>query len=128
MTLDGTKVLLVEDEGMIAMLLKSMLASIGCNVVGTAARVPDAINKVGTLSFDVALLDLNLAGTLSYPVADALRLRGMKFIFVTSYGRASLPPEMHDTPMLSKPFVVGQLEQALAALRDTPPSPSSPTP
>lgn len=116
MTLAGTKVFIVEDEGMIVMLLKGMLASIGCTVVGSAARVADALTKVGTLTFDVALLDVNLAGTLSYPVAEALRSRGTKFIFTTSYGRASLPPDMHDTPLLSKPFLLPQLESALAAL------------
>ncbi len=119
MTLDGLRILLVEDEGMIAMLVKSMLVSIGCNVVGVAGRVPDAIKKVGTLSFDVALLDINLAGTLSYPVADALRSRGMPFIFATSYGRGALPDEMYDAPMLSKPFAVNQLEAALNDVRDS---------
>jgi CheY-like chemotaxis protein len=116
MTLAGTRIFLVEDEGVIAMLMKSMLESIGCEVVGVAGRVPDALTKVGTLTFDVALLDINLAGTLSYPVADELLSRGMPFIFTSSYGKAALPSEMLDTPLLSKPFMTEQLEAALNRL------------
>jgi len=116
MICSGARVFLVEDEGMIAMLVKSMLASIGCIVVGVAGRLPDALNKVGALSFDVALLDINLAGKLSYPVADALRGRGIPFIFTSSYGKTALPVVMQDAPMLSKPFSGVQLETALLTL------------
>ncbi len=118
MMLNGTRIFLVEDEGMIAMLLKGMLESIGCEVVGVAARVPEALAKLLTLTFDVALLDINLAGTLSYPVADELRSRGRPFIFTSSYGKAALPSGMQDTPLLSKPFMTEQLEAALNDLRN----------
>jgi CheY-like chemotaxis protein len=117
MPLDGTRILLVEDDGIIAMLLKSMLASLKCDVVGLAGRVPDALKKVGCLSFDLALLDVNLAGTLSYPVAHALKQLDIPFIFTTSYGRSALPPEMDTTPVLSKPFNLPQLTAALVALK-----------
>jgi CheY-like chemotaxis protein len=115
MELDGLRVLVVEDEGMIAMLAKGMLVAMGCEVAGFAARLPDALSKIDTLSFDVALLDVNLAGTLSYPVAEALRARGVKFIFTTGYGNASLPPNLRDAPVLSKPYVQAQLRAALVA-------------
>jgi CheY-like chemotaxis protein len=116
MAMDGLRVLLIEDEGMIAMLAKGMLKSIGCEVVGVAARVPDALRKIDTISFDVALLDVNLAGSLSYAVAEALRARGKQFIFATGYGASSLPPEMHDVPVLSKPYVLSQLSAALSGM------------
>jgi CheY-like chemotaxis protein len=121
MDLTGMRVLLVEDEGMIAMLIRSMLTSIGCDVVGIASRVPDALRKVEVLSYDVALLDVNLAGTLSYPVAAALRIRGIPFLFATGYGEASLPADMREIPVLSKPFIATDLQSALLTL----PRPSS---
>jgi CheY-like chemotaxis protein len=117
MKLAGTRIFVVEDEGMIAMLVKGMLESIGCEVVGVAGRLPDALTKIGTLIFDVALLDINLAGTLSYPVADQLLSRGTPFIFTSSYGKAALPSDMQDAPLLSKPFMTEQLEAALNNLR-----------
>jgi CheY-like chemotaxis protein len=120
MPLSGTRVLLVEDDGIIAMLLRSMLESVNCEIVGLAARVPDALRKVAALSFDLALLDVNLAGTMSYPVADALRAHGIPFIFTTSYGRAALPPDMHAMPVLSKPFDLRELTAALVALKQAP--------
>jgi CheY-like chemotaxis protein len=120
MTLTGTRILVVEDEGMIAMLMKGMLESIGCEVVGVAGRLPDALAKIGTLIFDVALLDINLAGTLSYPAADELLSRGTPFIFTSSYGKAALPTEMQDAPLLSKPFMTEQLAAALGKLRNGP--------
>jgi CheY-like chemotaxis protein len=117
MPLRGTRVFVVEDDGLIAMHLKSMLASLNCEVVGSAVRVPDALKKVGALSFDMALVDVNLAGTMSYPVADALKELGVPFIFTTSYGRPALPPEMRTTPVLSKPFGLASLTNALVALK-----------
>ncbi len=117
MPLAGTRVLLVEDDGIVAMLLKSMLASLNCEIVGSAVRVPDALRKVDALSFDLALLDVNLAGTKSYPVADALQKLGIPFIFTTSYGRSALPPEMRALPVLSKPFDLPSLTTALIELQ-----------
>jgi CheY-like chemotaxis protein len=116
MTLLGTRILVIEDEGMIAMLLKGMLEAIGCEVVGVAARLPDALSKIGTLSFDAALLDINLAGTLSYPAADEMLKSGTPFIFTSSYGKAALPAGMQDAPLLSKPFMTEHLEAALCKL------------
>ena len=116
MELVGLQVLVVEDEGMLAMLAKGMLATMGCLVVGVARRVGDALDKIDSLSFDVVLLDVNLAGTLSYPVAEVLLARGVPFIFTTGYGSASLPPHMMDAPVLSKPYVVSQLQGALVGL------------
>jgi CheY-like chemotaxis protein len=117
MQLAGPRVLVVEDDGMIAMHLKSMLAALECDVVGSAVRVPDALKKVCGLSFDMALLDVNLAGTMSYPVAEALQKLGIPFIFTTSYGRSALPPALRTMPVLSKPFDLPSLSKAIVALQ-----------
>jgi CheY-like chemotaxis protein len=101
---------------MIVMLAKSMLETIGCEVVGVPGRVKDALSKVDTAPFDVAMLDVNLAGVLSYPVAAALKSRGKQFMFTTSYGVAALPPDMQSIMLLSKPYVVSQLRDALVGL------------
>jgi CheY-like chemotaxis protein len=82
-------------------------------VVGVAARVNDALDKVANLIFDVALLDINLAGNVTYPVADALRARGIPFVFATGYGSAALKAELRGAPVLSKPYVIEQLIAAL---------------
>jgi CheY-like chemotaxis protein len=120
LALKGTRVLLVEDEGVIVMLVGRMLESVGCTVVGVAARVNDALDKVANLVFDVALLDINLAGNVTYPVADALRARGVPFVFATGYGSAALKAELRGAPVLSKPYVLAQLIAALTKALEKP--------
>ena len=120
MALNGTRILLVEDEGVIVMLVARMLESAGCTVVGVAARVNDALDKVANLVFDVALLDINLAGNVTYPVADALRARGIPFVFATGYGSAALKAELRGAPVLSKPYVLAQLTAALTQALEKP--------
>jgi CheY-like chemotaxis protein len=110
----------VEDEGVIVMLVARMLESVGCTVVGVAARVNDALDKVANLVFDVALLDINLAGNVTYPVADALRARGIPFVFATGYGSSALKAELRGAPVLSKPYVLAQLVAALAQAVEKP--------
>ena len=87
-----SRVLLVEDEAMIAMLIEDMLVELGCDVVATAAKLDDAVSLAQSGSFDLAFLDLNLRGVASYPVAQALRERGIPFAFVTGYGTAGADP------------------------------------
>jgi CheY-like chemotaxis protein len=111
--LTGTRVLLIEDEAMIAMMLEDFLEQLGCVVVATASRLEDALVQAGGPGMDVAMLDINLAGELSYPVADLLRARGVPFVFVTGYGTAGLPERLRDAPVLGKPFVIGQLSGIL---------------
>ncbi len=119
---DGLKVLLVEDEALVAMLVEDMLAEQGCSVVAAASRLEEALAKVRdvSLDFDVAILDLNLAGETTFPVAEALARRGVPFVFATGYGAAGLPPEWRARPTLQKPFtaadVASALERAVPAL------------
>lgn len=110
---DGIRVLVVEDEALVAMLLEEFLEQIGCKIIATAPRLSEAIDKARTLPIDMALLDINLAGELSYPVAEILKARDIPFIFATGYGTLGLPPEMRDIPVLPKPFQITQLVDAM---------------
>lgn len=113
--LSGRRVLVVEDESRIAMLIRDTLEDLGCEVVGIAARFDDALEKATSLPFDVALLDVNLNGEPSYPIAQALAERGRAFVFATGYGTSNLPESLHNAPVLQKPFLRSDLERALRA-------------
>lgn len=113
--LHGKRVLIVEDEARVAMMLELLLDDMGCEVAGMATRLDDAIAKAGALEFDVALLDVNLDGESSYPVAEAIAGRGLGFVFATGYGADRLPASMRNRPVLQKPYRLRDLERALAA-------------
>jgi CheY-like chemotaxis protein len=115
MELSGTKIMVVEDDALVSMLLEENLRELGCEVVALADRLDDALDKAGKETMDVVMLDINLAGTLSYPVAGVLRLRGIPFVFATGYGTTGLPAEFQSSPVLSKPYSRGQLENDLLA-------------
>ena len=103
--LDGLKVLIVEDETLVAMLLEDMLADHGCEVAGTAGRVGQASAMIEEgLAMDAAILDVNLAGEPSFPLAELLAAKGVPFVFATGYGAGGLPEAWRDRPTLQKPF------------------------
>ena len=113
------RVLVVEDEYLIRMLLEDMLADIGFGVgaaVGTIAEARDFATKG---DFEVAVLDVNLDGEEIFPVADILIKRGLPFVFVTGYGENSLPEPYRRRPTLQKPFQAEQLKSTLAGLLAT---------
>ena len=112
----GRRVFVVEDEMVIAWLLEQMLSELGCEVVGPAARVKEALTMVETEDFDVALLDINLHCEKSYPVADALTARGIPFLFSTGYNKDSIPTGYRDYPFLQKPYHHKKLELILSTL------------
>jgi CheY-like chemotaxis protein len=114
------RVLVVEDEMLPAMMLESMLTGLGCAVIGPAARLGKALELLRTAAPDAVILDVNLGGQPAYPLAAALRAKGVPFVFVTGYGRAQLPAEWRATPLLAKPFTQAQLAAAVAALLATP--------
>ncbi len=89
--LKGRRVLLIEDESTISMLIEDTLIEIGCEVVATASRLPEAIEKANGIDCDVAILDVNLNGKQTFDVAYALRRRSTPFVFSTGYGRAVIP-------------------------------------
>ena len=107
------KVLVVEDEMMIAMLIEDMLDEFGCKLVGPATNVPRALELIGKESIDVAVLDLNLDGKDTYAIADALQRKSVPFIFATGYGSTGLRQEYGNRPVLQKPFQARDLSTAL---------------
>jgi CheY-like chemotaxis protein len=113
--LAGLRVLVIEDESFVLMLLEDTLAEIGCEVAGTASRVGEALDKVGSLSFDLAILDVNLNGSQTLEVAARLAQAAVPFVFATGYGAAGLLSRFEGVPILQKPFQQSDLEHALRA-------------
>jgi CheY-like chemotaxis protein len=111
----GRRVLLVEDEAMIAMLIEDMFEDLGHNLAAVATRLEEALALARSEAFDLAILDLSLGGTLTYPVADVLRDRGVPFIFATGYGSDGLKEAYSDLPTLRKPFNQEALGYAITA-------------
>ena len=110
------RVLVVEDEYLIRMLLEDMLSELGYEIAGAVGSIAEARALAEGGAFDVAILDVNLDGEEIYPVADILARRGLPFVFVTGYGERSLADPYRDRPALQKPFQTEQLKKALAAL------------
>ena len=102
---EGVRVLVVEDESAVAMLIEAFLADLGCETSASAGCVAEALDAVAKGGFEVALLDFNLAGERVIPVAEALAERGVPFGFLTGYGAAALPPPFDGHPVLAKPFL-----------------------
>lgn len=112
-SLPPLRLLVVEDEAFILMLIEDMLEDLGCTVAGTASRVADALALVqGDAAFDGAILDVALGAEAIDPVVEALRARGVPFVLATGYG-ASLDPRFANLPILAKPFQLADLEAAL---------------
>jgi CheY-like chemotaxis protein len=117
-TPQGARILVVEDELMIRMLLEDMLSELGYTVVVEAARIDEALEAAKTADFDVAILDVNLNGQPISPVVDALVARGRPFVFATGYGESSLPELYRDRPTLKKPFQLDGLKRTLQSALD----------
>ena len=109
------RILVVEDEAMISMLLEDMVLDCGAEIVGPVAKFDDALELAHKAGFEVAVLDLNLNGTLSYPIAEVIRERGIPVIFATGYGADGLLDRFSDCPTLQKPFSQQDFAQAVAA-------------
>ena len=100
----------------VAWLLEDMLAELGCVVLGPVAKVDKALAMIGTEAIDVAVLDVNLDGEMSYPIADALAARGVPFVFVTGYDKDRMLEGYRTCPVLQKPFHRAKLTDTLAKL------------
>ncbi len=111
--LKDLRVLVVEDEALIALQLEDMLMELGCAVIGPASRVGRALELLDGEPVEAAVLDLNIAGELVYPVADELRSRGLPYIFVTGYGTSGLSEPYRSRPILEKPFARRELLRAM---------------
>jgi len=110
------RVLVVEDEYLIRMLLEDMLDELGYEVAAAVGTISEAGQIAANGDFNAAILDVNLDGQEIYPVADILAKRGLPFVFVTGYGERSLPEPYRGRPALQKPFQSEQLKTALAGL------------
>lgn len=113
--LDGMRLLVVEDETPIAFLVEDMVSELGGSVVASAARVKQALVLVDAAGFDLALLDVNVAGDEIYPVAEQLAARGIPFVFATGYGTGGLRAEWRNRPTVAKPFSIDALGRAFGA-------------
>lgn len=113
--LSRLRVLLVEDEGGIALLLEDMLEDLGCEVVASAASLSRAREALRTVEVDFAVLDVNVAGELSFDFGRVLAQRGISFIFSSGYGSGGLPDDLQDRLVITKPFTLADLGRAIAA-------------
>jgi CheY-like chemotaxis protein len=115
MGLKGVRVLIVEDDSLVAMSVGDMLSDLGCSIVANAGNLVQAFEKVGAGGFDFALLDVNLRGKEVFPVAEALSEQGIPFAFASGYGRAGLPEEYRTSPIVSKPFQMEELSSVVSS-------------
>lgn len=112
--LSGRRVLVVEDEALVAMLLETILKDMHCVPVGPVATVVEALEVVANDPLlDAALLDVNVAGVEVFPVAKALKARGVPFVFSTGYGEGSLPEAWRGHTTIQKPFAENAIRRAL---------------
>jgi CheY-like chemotaxis protein len=114
----GLKILLVEDESLVAMLVEDALDALQCQVIGSASRLRNACELAGRDGFDLAILDINIGGEPVYPVAEVLAHRKIPFVFLTGYGVTGVAEPFRDRPILQKPFRLEELRKLLVqALR-----------
>jgi DNA-binding response OmpR family regulator len=107
--------LLVEDEALIRMMLVDMLEELGHAVVAEAGGIQDALRLAHDPSFEIAILDINLGGPTSAPVAEILAKRAVPFVFASGYGEGGVPEGFKNRPMLRKPFQMDDLDRAIRA-------------
>lgn len=108
------RVLVIEDEAMVAMLIEDLLEEMGCTVAGSAATAREAVALARTCEADFALLDVNLGdGATSVEAADVLRARRVPYARLTGYGAQGVPQGHQDAPLLQKPIHPGRLEAVI---------------
>ena len=115
-SLAGRRILVVEDETLIAILIEELLQELGCVVVGPVARLDAALQLASNEALDAAVLDVTIRGGHIQPVAEQLLARGIPFVLASGYGDWSLPENLRDQPRLTKPFTHQELEQQVRQL------------
>jgi PAS domain S-box-containing protein len=103
LTISGNRVMVVEDEALVAMVVSESLSGLGCTVVGPFSRCEDAMAAIAAGEVDAAILDVNLDGQMVYPLAELLAAGGVPFIFVTGYGAESIDRRFAHVPVIQKP-------------------------
>jgi CheY-like chemotaxis protein len=112
--LRGLRVLVVEDEFLLAIAVEEDLRAAGCVVVGPIGSLGPAMAAATTETFSAAVIDMNLNGTMAYPLADQLAERGIPFLLLTGYDRADLPERLRAVPRITKPYDAMALVDQLA--------------
>src|SRR4051794_38609365 len=107
------RVLVVEDEAAVSMLIEDMVLDFGTEVVGPAASLEEAMALVTRNHIDAAILDVNVQGTMAFGVADQIREAGIPLIFATGYGSRVIPLRFSSVPVLTKPFRYEAMKEAL---------------
>jgi CheY-like chemotaxis protein len=114
-TIRYRRILLIEDDYLIARELAQAFEKLGAHVIGPAGSLGGAITLAETADFDCCLLDINLKGVEAYPVADLLMKRGLPFAFVTGYDKSVIPERYHSIPLIHKPVDAHSVARALAS-------------
>jgi DNA-binding response OmpR family regulator len=109
------RILLVEDEAMIALHMEDLVADLGHEVAATAMRLGEALEMARGCDVDFAILDVNLAGSMSFPVADVLTERGVPYVFATGYGSGGIGPPYNERTIMHKPVRLSDLSRAIDA-------------
>ena len=112
----GRRVLVIEDEVLIAMVLEDMLDILGHTVVATAATYAEADAAVAAGGFELVIADVNLGAEPIYPLADRVLAAGVPLIIATGSHRDTLPPRFADVPVLEKPYALPAIEAAVARI------------
>ena len=122
--LAGRRVLVIEDEMLILMMIEDMLADLGCESIAVASKIDPALSLIDGQEFDTAMLDMNLNGIESYPIADALTARDVPYFFSTGNSVSNVKYGYRDQDVLKKPFTFEQLSNMLSRslLRTSPPA------
>ncbi|HJP98689.1 MAG TPA: response regulator [Rhodanobacteraceae bacterium] len=116
--LSSVRILIVEDESLVSMLLEDMLGDLGCIVAAAASELGDAKAKLSSTAYDAVILDVNLNGARTFGIAQTLAQSHTPFVFSTGYGADGIPAQFRGVPILSKPFSKREVERALAAALD----------
>lgn len=106
-------VLIVEDETIVAMMVEDFVVELGHEVVAIEGRLERALTLAQSAQVDFAILDVNLNGQLTYPIAEALTARHVPFVFATGYGSQGLSDAWRHVPVLQKPFQLEALKRAI---------------
>lgn len=123
--LTGRRILAVEDEMLVLMHIEMALEDFGCSAICCAASIDEAMTLLAQQSFDAAIIDVNLGGEKSYPIADALRQLGIPFVFSTGYSDHSERADLDDHPVLRKPYTRAALFAAFERMLPTRPLPAA---
>jgi CheY-like chemotaxis protein len=112
----GASIFLVEDEGLIRLMLADMVEELGHRVVAEAGNLEVGQALAETAIFDLAILDINIAGRIISPVAEIIARRDLPFLFVSGYGPAGRPEQFSDRPVLQKPVLISNLGEAIDSM------------